>query len=79
MHAATILRGTQGQRVRATKHQGLRHVGADRMLALGVIGIALVGAMLVAMVPSLAGVRVDGAIGPAPTPAPVPVVVESAR
>ena len=79
MHAETILRGTQGKRVQATKHVGHRLDGADRMLALAIVAIALVGAVLLAMVPGFAGVRVDGSAVPGPTPAPASIVVESAR
>ncbi len=79
MYAETILTGTQAQRVQAASDRTLRHGGADRMLALAVIAIALVAAMLLAMVPGFAGVRVDGSAVPAPTPAPAPIVVQSTR
>ena len=79
MHAETIVRGRQAQRLQATRFPSIRNVAADRMLVLAVIAIALAAAMLFAMVPGLAGVRVDGSAVPAPTPAPAPIVVESSR
>ena len=79
MYAETILAVTPAQRVQATRDRTLQHVRADRMLALAVTAIALVAAMLLAMVPGFAGVRIEGLAVPAPTPAPAPIVLESAR
>ncbi len=78
MNAEMIARGMQAHHP-ATSDRSHRNVGADRMLALAVIAIALVAAMLLAMVPGFAGVRVDGSAVPAPTAAPAPMVVEPAQ
>ena len=72
MNAGTTIRGS------LTSDASLR-IGADRMLVLAVIAIALVAAMLLAMVPGFAGARVDGSAVPAPTAAPAPMVVESVQ
>ena len=78
MNAQTIARGMQAHHP-ATSDRSHRSVGPDRMLVLALIAIALVAAMLLAMVPGFAGVRVDGSAVPAPTAAPAPMAVESAQ
>lgn len=55
-----------------------REQTADSRLLAGVVEIALAVAMLLAMIPSFAGVPVEGPAVPAPLPAPAPVIVDSA-